>query len=107
MPRRLTALTRAALLRAKVHRVPDGYALDPQSADYLYLVLQRKRLSLSASIGRLRPRTLPLWPAIALVVLLKTLDLWIANQIIRAMLTERALLERGGPGQASGRAPGH
>lgn len=93
--RRLTTLTRAILLRAKVHRVPEGYALDPQSADYLYLVLQRKRLSLAGSVGRLRPRTLPLWPVIALIVLLKTFDLWIATQIIRAMLTEQLLLERG------------
>jgi len=89
-------LVRAILLRAKVHRVPEGHTLDPESADYLYLVLQRKRLSLSASVGRLRPRTLPLWPIIALIVLLKTLDLCIATQIIRAMLTEQLLLERRG-----------
>jgi hypothetical protein len=96
MPRRLTALTRTILLRSKVHRVPEGYALDPQSADYLYFVLQRKRLSLAMTIGRLRPRTLPLWPGLVLVALLKAVDLWIANQIIRAMLTEQLLLERGG-----------
>jgi hypothetical protein len=95
MPRRrLVMLTRAILLRAKVHRVPEGYALDPDSADYLYLVLQRKRLSLAATVGRLRPRTLLLWPLIALIVLLKTFDLWIATRIIRAMLTEQLLLER-------------
>jgi len=95
MPRRrFTRLTRAILLRAKVHRVPEGHALDPETADYLYLVLQRKRISLSASVGRLRPRSLPLWPVIALIVLLKTVDLCIATQIIRAMLTEQLLLER-------------
>jgi hypothetical protein len=96
MPRRLTAVTRAILLRSKVHRVPEGYALDPHTADYLYFVLQRKRLSLAMTIGRLRPRTLPFWPAIVLIALLKIIDLWIANQIIRAMLTEQLLLERGG-----------
>jgi hypothetical protein len=95
MPRSLRALTRAALLRARVHRVPEGHALDPQSADYLFLVLQQKRLSLAASVGRLRPRNALLLPAIAAVVLLKLFDLWIANQIVRAMLHEQALLERG------------
>ena len=103
MPKRLTALTRSILLRAKVHRVPEGYALDPQSADYLYFVLQRKRLSLAASIGRLRPRMLLLWPAIALIIVLKTFDLWMANQIVRAMLTEQILLERRGRDRAAGR----
>jgi hypothetical protein len=100
MPRRLTALTRAILLRSKVHRVPEGYAIDPQSADYLYFVLQRKRLSLAMTIGRLRPRTLPLWPGIVLVALLKAADLWIANQIIHAMLTEQLLLDCGRCGKA-------
>lgn len=99
MFRRLAALTRAVLLRAKIHHVPDGYAIDPQTADYLYLVLQQKRLSLAASVGRFRPHTLPLWPAIAAIVLLKLVDLWIANQIVRAILTEQELLERGGRGR--------
>src|SRR4051794_2037294 len=101
MPRSSRTIARAVLLRVKVHRVPEAYALDPRSADYLYLVLQRKRLSLSASIGRLRPRNLLLLPLIVVVVLIKAADLWIANQIIRAILNEQELLAYGdttGPG---------
>lgn len=95
MPRSLRTIARAGLLRVKIHRVPEGHALDPQSADYLYLVQQQKRLSLSASVGRLRPRNLLLLPLIVAVVLLKAVDLWIANQVIRAMLNEQDLLARG------------
>lgn len=97
MRRRITAITRSCLLRARIHRVPEGHALDPHTADYLYLVQQRKRLSLAASVGRLRPRNILLLPLIGAVVLLKALDLWIANQIIRSLLNEQDLLLRGDP----------
>ncbi len=94
MTRGLKTVTRAWLLRQRVLPVPEGYALDPQSPDYLYLVQQRKRLSLSTSIGRLRPGNLPLLPVIGVIVLFKTVDLWITNQLIRSLLNEQDLLQR-------------
>jgi hypothetical protein len=95
MGQRLQAVIRASLLRTKIHHVAEGFALDPHSADYLYLVQQRKRLSLATSIGRLRPRNILAVPFILPIVLVKAIDLWIANQIIRAMINEYDLLRCG------------
>ncbi len=94
---RTDAVTRAWLLTARVHRVPGGHALDPQSPEYLYLVQQRKRLSLAASVGRIRPRNLPLLPVIGLIVAAKAVDLWITNEIVRSLVNERDLLRQSGP----------
>lgn len=87
-------LARRWLLRARIHDVPEGYALDPHTLEYLYLIQQRKRLSLAASIGRLRPRSWLLLPLIVPVVVAKAIDLWIANQTIRAMINEHDLQQR-------------
>ena len=90
--RRMVSLTRTVLLRARVHEVPEGYAADPHSAAYLYIVQQRKRLALAACIGRLRPRNIALFPVIAGIIALRAGDLWIANLVIRALINERDLL---------------
>lgn len=92
MGRQLDATTRNWLLKARIHRLPKEYPLDPQSPEYLYLVQQRKRLSLAASVGRLRPRNALLLPFIGTIVLLKAADLWIANLMIRSLINERDLL---------------
>ncbi|MDR3441147.1 hypothetical protein [Telmatospirillum sp.] len=85
---------RTLLLRLRLHRLEREHAADPQSPEYLYLVLQSKRLSLSATIGRFRPATLPVWPLLLAVTVIKTLDLWIANQIVRSLINERDLMDR-------------
>ena len=87
-------LARRWLLRARIHDVPEGYALDPHSLEYLYLIQQRKRLSLAASIGRLRPGNWLLLPLIVPVVAARAIDLWIANQTIRSMINEHDLQQR-------------
>ena len=43
-------------------------AVDPYSLEYLYLVQQSKRVSLSASISRLRPRYFLISPLIVAIV---------------------------------------
>lgn len=90
------------LLRFRIHPAPEQRGVDPRSLEYLYLVQQRKRLALAASVGRLRPRNILLFPFIVLSVLLRLADLSIANQIIRSMLNERDLQRRI---EASGTTP--
>lgn len=85
---------RSILLRARIHSVPEGNATDPYSLEYLYLIQQRKRLSLAATIGRLRPRNILAFPIIGLIVVLKIADIWIANQVIRSLINEYDLLKR-------------
>ncbi|CAN7483824.1 hypothetical protein LJR251_003231 [Rhizobium rhizogenes] len=88
------ALLRGLILRTRIHRIPEGYAADPHSLAYLYIVQQRKRLSLATTVGRLRLRNILLFPIIGLIILIKIVDLWIANQIIRSMINEYDLLKR-------------
>jgi hypothetical protein len=89
-PRRFTS---RLLLHLRLHRLTDEQNLDPASDAYLYLVLQQKRLSLSATYGKLRPRTILLWPFLLALVAIKTLDLAVSNQIVAAMLNERRLMQ--------------
>ena len=95
MRHRLRVFFRECLLRVKIHPVPEGRALDPNSADYLYLVQQQKRLSLASSAGRLRLGNILLAPLLVPIVLLKAVDLWIANLTIRAIINEQDLLRLG------------
>ena len=92
--RTLNSAVGFALLRLRVHRRVGWPPPDPNSPEYLYLVQQAKRLSLSASIGRLRPGNLLLFPLLLLVIMVKALDIWIANQIIRSLINERDLLDQ-------------
>lgn len=94
MPAVFEARTRRWLLRLRILGVPGGCTLDPHSLEYLYLIQQRKRLSLSASVGRLRPANLLLLPAILVVVLVKTIDLWTTNQVVRSIINEYDLQQR-------------
>lgn len=91
---RMHSAARTALLRLRVHPLAREHATDPYSPEYLYLVQQSKRLSLAASIARLRPRNILAFPVMLPVVAVKTLDLWIANQIIRSLINERDLMEQ-------------
>lgn len=92
--RRINLVVRSALLRLRVHRLATEHAADPNSAEYLYLVQQSKRLSLSASMAQLRPRNLLILPVLLPVIIAKAMDLWIANQIIRSLINERDLVEQ-------------
>jgi hypothetical protein len=80
------------LLRLRVLLLDHEHAHDPFSPEYLYLVQQQKRLSLSRTLGRLRPANILLFPAILLVAWVKCLDLRITNVIVQAMINERILL---------------
>lgn len=86
--------TRAILLRLRVHPLGHEHSAEPYSPEYLYLAQQAKRLALSSTIGRLRPRNLLLFPAIIAVAVARAVDLWIANQIIRSLINERDLREQ-------------
>jgi len=92
--RRINSVVRSALLRLRVHRLAGEHATDPNSPEYLYLVQQSKRLSLSNSMARLRPRNLLILPLLLPVVIVKAVDLWIANQIIRSLINERDLIRQ-------------
>jgi hypothetical protein len=92
--RRINSVVRSVLLKLRVHRLAGEHAADPNSAEYLYLVQQSKRLSLSTSIARLRPRNLLIFPLLLPVIMVKATDLWIANQIIRSLINERDLIEQ-------------
>lgn len=97
MGRRIDSVVRSALLRLRVHRLAGEHAADPNSAEYLYLVQQSKRLSLSTSMARLRPRNLLLLPWLLPLIMVKATDLWIANQIIRSLINERDLVRQSLP----------
>jgi hypothetical protein len=58
------------------------------------LVQQNKRISLSASVARLRPRNVLFLPLIIPIIAVKAVDLWIANQIIRSLINERDLMQQ-------------
>ena len=80
------------LLRLRVFVLDRDYAADPFSPEYLYLIQQQKRLSLSRTMGRLQPRNLPLFPVIILIALAKCLDLAVTNQIVQSLINERLLV---------------
>jgi hypothetical protein len=80
------------LLRMRVMVLDREFAADPYSPEYLYLIQQQKRLSLSGTVGQLRPRNALMFPLIILLVLIKALDLFVTNQIVQSLLNERQLL---------------
>jgi hypothetical protein len=89
---RLTAKWGGALLRLRILVLDREHTTDPFSAEYLYLVQQRKRLSLSRTVGRLRPGNIPLFPVIVVIALVKYLDLLVTNQIVQSLINERILM---------------
>ena len=90
----LTRIGRFCLLKLRRHPGAHAAGLDPHSLAYLYLVQQGKRLSLGSTIGRLRPRNVLLLPVLLPIVLVKLVDLWVANVVIRSLINEHDLLER-------------
>jgi hypothetical protein len=85
---------RFALLRLRVLPLARKLAVDPNSFEYLYLVQQARRISLATSIARLRPKSILILPLVLPIIIIKAIDLWITNQIIRSMINESDLLER-------------
>lgn len=94
MPQFRRNWVRSVLLRLRVYHLGREHAAEPYSPEYLYLVQQAKRLSLSASMARLRPRYLLIMPLVLAVIAVRSFDLWIANQIIRSLINERDLREQ-------------
>ncbi|WP_158322646.1 hypothetical protein [Acidisphaera rubrifaciens] len=84
-----------------MHDIGDGHDLDPDSLAYLYVVQQRRRLILAEQLARLRQSGLVALPYRTAVVLVRAVDLWIANQIIASLINEHALLAACGE-QAAG-----
>jgi len=80
------------LLRLRVLVLDREYAADPYSPEYLYLIQQQKRLSLSRTMGRLRPRNFLAFPVIILIALVKCLDLFVTNQVVQSLINERLLV---------------
>lgn len=83
---------RNAMLRMRLHKLPGGAGLDPGSPQYLYLVQQAKRVSLSETVARLTLKSLPLWPAILAIAAYKWIDLALANTLVRSLINEHDLL---------------
>ena len=94
MRARLQRLWRAAVLRIRIIKAEQQGPIDPFAPEYLYLVLQHKRLSLCATVGRLRPGNILLFPVIVPIILVKLVDLALSNQIVRSLITEQDLAER-------------
>ena len=84
---------RRFLLHFRIHRLAEPVHASPQSTEYLYLVQQTKRLSLAASIGRFSRRNFLLWPLLVALVIVKWIDLKIANAVISSFINEMALLK--------------
>ena len=84
---------RRFLLHFRIHRLAEPVNASPQSPEYLYLVQQTKRLSLAASIGRFSRRNFLLWPFLVALVIVKWIDLKIANALIASFINEMALLK--------------
>ena len=96
MPSVLTQLGRFCLLKLRRHPSAFPRGIDPYSPEYLYLVQQSKRVSLSATMARLRPRNIIILPILLLIIGAKVVDLWMATLIIRGLINERDLLEMSG-----------
>jgi hypothetical protein len=90
----LVRIGRFCLLKLRRHPGAHAAGVDPSSPAYLYLVQQGKRLSLSATIGKLRLRNVLLLPVLLPIMLVKVVDLWVATVIIRALINEHDLMER-------------
>jgi len=90
----LRARIRELVLRLRMYRVSELTPMDPSSPEYLYLVQQCKRVSLSRTLGRLSLWNAPLWPLILAIVVFKWADLVLANALIRSLINERDLLRQ-------------
>jgi hypothetical protein len=90
----VNSATRFALHRLRVYPLAGRQLVDTNSPEYLYLIQQSRRLSLAASIARLRPRNVLMFPLVLSIVFIKAVDLWITNQIVRSMINERDLMEQ-------------
>lgn len=67
---------------------------DPLSPEYLYLVQQSKRVSITRTLNAFGKDNLTMWPYLIAVALAKWLDLALSNTLIRSLINERDLLNR-------------
>src|SRR5262245_27921877 len=107
MPKEMGRADRAIrrwLLHFRIHRLAEPVNANPQSPEYLYLVQQTKRLSLAVSIGRFSRKNFLLWPLLVALVLVKWIDLKIANAVIASFINEMALLKLSAEGRAEAEA---
>ena len=88
---RIAAWTRTLLLKIRIGTLAEPTVADPQAPAYLFLIQQSKRLSLSRSIGHVRPRNLLLLPLLVAIILVKAVDLWLTSLLIRSLINERDL----------------
>jgi len=91
---RPTQRMRSLLLRLHTSPVPVDTTLDRSSPDYLLLVQQCKRVSMSRELARLTLKNLPLWPWIVAVLVVRWVDLALTNTLIRSLINERDLLRQ-------------
>src|SRR5690242_5484463 len=82
---------RLILLRLRVHLVDGPAAANPNSIEYLYLVQQSKRISLSATVGRFSRRNVLFWPFLLALTCIKWLDLSLTTSLIKSFINELAL----------------
>lgn len=69
---------------------PDSVP-SPDSAGYLFLVQQSKRIALSTEIARFSRQNVLLWPFLLMIVLVRYIDLVISNALIRSLINEMDL----------------
>ncbi len=74
--------------------MPQPGALDPYSAEFLYVLQQSKRLSFSRTVARMRWKNILWWPPLSLIAAFKLVDLMITNVLVRSFLNEIALLKK-------------
>ena len=82
---------RGILLRVRVLPNPGHSVIKPDSPEYLFLVQQAKRISLSKTIGRFSRWNFLIWPWLIIVAGMKWLDLALSNTIIRSFINEMDL----------------
>lgn len=96
---------RMLLLRLRVHRLGGPASVNPNSLEYLYLVQQSKRISLAATVGRFSRWNILIWPVLAVVVLIKWLDLSLTTTLVRAFINESVLLKLSAEGRRNDAEP--
>lgn len=95
-------LARMVLHPLRLLPAPGEVPRDAFTPEYLYLVQQGKRLSLVRTLHNFRLRTLPLWPLLLLIAVVKLTDLVLANALIRSLINEHDLRQRLGPPSRGG-----
>lgn len=88
-----TQFRRSTLRPLRVLRA-IGVVPDPNSLEYLYVIQQSKRLSLVRTFNAVKSNNIRRWPVLFSIVLVKWLDLALANTLIKALINEHELIQR-------------